>query len=377
MKKEEAMKILKDFHDKSALFSVKTALDTVFPELAESEDERIRKSIIAIINNYVDNSNTFKPKMIAWLENQSESDEIKAKEFLINKGYPIDANGTFPTYEEMYNIIREGLEKLSEKPQGKTALEAAKEENVDNANKVEPKFHQGDWVVENIFPELKESKDEKIRKMIINHLTQERGSLSNEDTSDAIAWLEKQGNVNALIQEAAEKSYTEGMRVERKRWIEKQGEQKPTDKIESKFKVGDFIVNDYCFGKVIEITNDAYLLDTGQGIPFSCEHNAHLWTIADAKDGDVVVDKSDGTIGIFQSIGHHPDGGSYNDPSYCFLHCRYDDGYFYADFENGNTMDSDDAIPATKEQRDTLMKAMADAGWEWSDKDRKLIKIVK
>jgi hypothetical protein len=33
--------------------------------------------------------------------------------------------------------------------------------------------------------------------------------------------------------------------------------------------------------------------------------------------------------------------------------------------------------PATKEQRDTLEKAMADAGYEWSDKDRKLIKIVK
>ncbi len=51
------------------------------------------------------------------------------------------------------------------------------------------------WLEEQ-FPELKESKDEKIRKMIINHLTQERGSLSNEDTSDAIAWLEKQGMTN-------------------------------------------------------------------------------------------------------------------------------------------------------------------------------------
>ena len=39
MEKKEAMKILKDFHDKSALFSVRTALDTVIPELNESEDE--------------------------------------------------------------------------------------------------------------------------------------------------------------------------------------------------------------------------------------------------------------------------------------------------------------------------------------------------
>ena len=49
--------------------------------------------------------------MIAWLEKHGESDETRAKMFLINKGYPIDTNGIFPTYEEMYNIIREGLEK--------------------------------------------------------------------------------------------------------------------------------------------------------------------------------------------------------------------------------------------------------------------------
>ena len=42
----------------------------------ESEDERIRKSIIAIISNYVDNSNTFKPKMIAWLEKQGEQKRL-------------------------------------------------------------------------------------------------------------------------------------------------------------------------------------------------------------------------------------------------------------------------------------------------------------
>ena len=47
--------------------------------------------------------------------------------------------------------------------------------------------------LEEVFPELKESEDERIRKMIINHLTQERGSLSNDEAAEAIAWLEKQG----------------------------------------------------------------------------------------------------------------------------------------------------------------------------------------
>lgn len=98
-------------------------MNEIFPELAESEDEKIRKALICGMNALKTNrkKETFAAipidDCITWLENQSESDEIKAKEFLINKGYPIDANGTFPTYEEMYNIIREGLEKqVEQKP---------------------------------------------------------------------------------------------------------------------------------------------------------------------------------------------------------------------------------------------------------------------
>lgn len=147
------------------------------------------------------------------------------------------------------------------------------------------------------------------------------------------------------------------------------------------FKKGDWVVNssgdvwhiDSFDSKNYQVSNgDKYCY-----FPIEKQNEMHLWTISDAKEGDVVVDKSDGTIGIFQSIGHHPDGGSFNDPSYCFLHCHYDDGFFYADFENGNVINSDDLIPATKEQRDLLFQKMKEAGFEWSDKDRKLIKIVK
>ena len=49
MTQEEAIKILSDVHDK-ALFSVRNALETLIPELAENEDERIRKAIICGMN---------------------------------------------------------------------------------------------------------------------------------------------------------------------------------------------------------------------------------------------------------------------------------------------------------------------------------------
>ena len=162
---------------------------------------------------------------------------------------------------------------------------------------------------------------------------------------------------------------------------EKQDEQKSTDNVKPKFNIGDWIV-DNC-GNVWEIKgilNQFYILEDvegGESRPTIewVDKTFHLWTIEDTKEGDIVVNKTDGVIGIFQSIGHHPDGGSYNDPSYGFLHCRYDDGFFYADFENGNTIESDDIAPATKEQCDLLFAKMKEAGYEWNSDKKELKKI--
>jgi len=91
MEKKEAMQILKDFHDKSALFSVRTALDTIIPELKES-DERIRKAIMEFFELQDDNTTySLIPKkdILAWLEKQdeqkpawSEEDEIALSDAL-------------------------------------------------------------------------------------------------------------------------------------------------------------------------------------------------------------------------------------------------------------------------------------------------------
>ena len=73
---EKIRKGIQPLQDGSKVSGVtKGFLEEVFPELCESEDEGIRKSIIAIINNYVDNSNTFKPKMLGWLEKQGQVKE--------------------------------------------------------------------------------------------------------------------------------------------------------------------------------------------------------------------------------------------------------------------------------------------------------------
>ena len=122
--------------------------------------------------------------------------------------------------------------------------------------------------LQSIFPEIFEPEDERIRKEIISHLQHEyvvKRYVSDVEYDRWIAWLEKQGNVNALIQEAAEKSYTEGMRVERKRWIEKLGykpqgktaleaikeEKSPVESLGISPEKYEEIVNECIYGKTI------------------------------------------------------------------------------------------------------------------------------
>ena len=69
MDKETALKILRELHDK-ALFSERTALETLHPELKESEDERIRKEIISALK-YANHKGVY-DKHIVWLEKQGE-----------------------------------------------------------------------------------------------------------------------------------------------------------------------------------------------------------------------------------------------------------------------------------------------------------------
>lgn len=194
----------------------------------------------------------------------------------------------------------------------------------------------GNKIAEEIFPELKEDDAERIRKNCIHFLElQKQHHAATFEIEECIAWLEKQG------------------------------EKKSDNKIKPKFKIGDFIVSDYCMGKVIALTDDAYLLDTGQGIPFSCKHDVHIWTIQDAKDGDVLATSA----GAFIYNGNN--GGSSCPGCYCGINTL---GRFQTGFETHWTGKS--VFPATKEQCDVLMKAMNDAGYEW-DAEKKELKRKK
>lgn len=257
------------------------------------------------------------------------------------------------------------------------------------------------------------SEDEKIRKELISFFS----DLPDTDTfrgippSKVIAWLEKQkeyestdfeyvwdrtdcGELTSALDKYSEEAiinmchawYDKGIELERKSWLEKQGEKDILEDVildgnedgliaatieyskkKPKFKIGDFIANDYCFGKVVALTDDAYLLDTEQGVPFSCEHNVHLWTIDDAKDGDVLA--NDNEIVIFKENNFNQ-----KDLSGCmFVHCslRSKKGYWYTI----GGINPSNYVPATKEQRDLLFHKMKEAGYEWNAEKKELKKI--
>ena len=96
-------------------------------------------------------------------------------------------------------------------------------------------------------------------------------------------------------------------------------------------------------------------------LDFSNENDIRLWTIDDAKDGDVLVNGSN--IFLFHFIiGTRVRG-------YC--HVNTDDGRFYDDISDTECFGLIDDIftPATNEQRELLFQKMNEAGYKLSEEE--------
>lgn len=256
-------------------------------------------------------------------------------------------------YEERYNKALERARKLHSEPTGGT-------ERI---------------VCEQIFPELVESTDERIKREIIEHLRQDielEQILSKERGSDWIAWLEKQDKkTNPYSGMSFEyNGHTWGMcardngidiLLDKQLFthLEKLSEQNLTDKVESKFKVGDWL--QYRSAEpflVEEITEQGYI-NGNSCLPFEWENEIHLWTIEDAKDGDVLVDVY-GNIGIFEKrygVNWH---------TYCYL--GFEGCFISRSGSHGSI-----CYPATKKEKDYLFQKMGESGYIWDDHAKMLI----
>jgi len=158
--------------------------------------------------------------------------------------------------------------------------------------------------------------------------------------------------------------------------IEKVSEQKTADKIEPKFKIGDWIINNdkriAAPTQILKIEKYGYVTSSGYISFDKVKTDYHLWTIQDAKDGDVLVDNY--AIIIFRKIGNYV-LDDVVDFYICYsfekgiiiqrhnLHCGFIDSVFFK--------------PATKEQRDMFFQKMHEAGYEWDFEVKELNKIEK
>jgi len=224
--------------------------------------------------------------------------------------------------------------------------------------------------LQDLFPELKESEDEKIKKVLVDYFKrykeQEECGIKTFfgiPTDNIIAWLEKQVTPQVktgiewvnTIDDACDKRYSEEYAEgeycheqsfkwgfqEGVEWLEKQGDN--ADKVEPKFKVGDWISNGRYIRLIVGINSDwdYYMFKDGTSKRIEyIDKRYHLWTIEDAKDGDVL--KEDSCIFIIEKM--KSEGTAI---THC---CLFDDGEFDS---VGSTLsfDVNSTYLATKEQR--------------------------
>ena len=149
-------------------------------------------------------------------------------------------------------------------------------------------------------------------------------------------------------------------------------EQKPADNVEPKFHEGDWAVSNLD-GKARQISEvhfdeyNSYYVVEGKSVNLEeYDRLHHLWSIADAQDGDVLSDGT--TIFIFKNLLSDGSVMSY---------CDYDTDSNESDAFCPLSVNliCSKITPATKEQRDTLFAKMKETDYEFNIEKKELEKI--
>ena len=147
-----------------------------------------------------------------------------------------------------------------------------------------------------------------------------------------------------------------------------------------KFKVGDWIVytgyllrgsdTDGYVMQVESVEDGRYNFTDGSTLCFDSEKDMRLWTIQDAKPGDVLYCNPPETgieyIMLFKRINNFQNIDTY---------CRFNsiDG-FNIDVNSVASLKRDNIVPATKAQRDFLFYRLQESGYRWNEETLKLEK---
>jgi hypothetical protein len=147
--------------------------------------------------------------------------------------------------------------------------------------------------------------------------------------------------------------------------------------VKPKFKVGDWLVYKYgnCFAgsfmeaQVVKVKDGVYYFSTGStGSCKFIDDTCRLWSIADAKDGDVLTN---GTIILI--VDHF--GTFENRPIIYSWYFVASNKFYGVGPSEPDRWEVEGFHPATKEQRDLLFAKMKEAGYEWDANKKELRKI--
>ena len=325
-----------------------------FPELKESEDDKIRKEIIDFLKlphpQFVGKRDH--EKWIAWIEKQGlKSNPYSGVSFNYNGntwGMCARDNGVDILFNMklMQHISDEKQETFGKKDVDDAYLKGVR----DTKNEIEKQYEA----------------NYQTRKDIATFIFNYRG-----DIKDRAKWMDYLGIKVSFVGEQGEQKVPVND-FKAKDWYVSKVDGKihniyhSVDKVEPKFHEGDFIkhnkANIIC--KVISVNSGSYYVEnietSGRIELFNARQNFHLWTLEDAKDGDVLA----GSHGTFILMGKSNGG-------YCGV---LSDNTFIR--STGNNEWTEDLHPATKEQRDLLSQKMKEAGYTF-DFENKEIKNIE
>lgn len=204
-------------------------------------------------------------------------------------------------------------------------------------------------LLEGIFPELRETVDEKIKEAI-------RYAIGQSKHAD--------GTLISGISEEIALAYLDRNKEEKKE--------------DSGFKVGDWVVNNHGSRSVCLVIERGWPNSRIQDERNECYINSetlnkqyHLWTIQDAEVGDILANKF-GCVFIYN--GYENDDKVTVDN---ICHVNIPGEFQIEDHKTGSWFYVSDLMPATRQQRALLFQNIKVARYEWDEKALILKKIEK
>jgi len=334
------------------------------PALSE-DDEKIRKDVISFVKQAINAgygiiNKEREEKWIAWLENQGEPQD---------KGEISDGYHTFNElyyYRMLYNVAffnmlpKEWVHKSKRHNDGEECFGGGWFIVMANlpTGQISNHYELKDWDLFQI-PE-KEIADkwdghtpqeaaDRLHKYLLKKHDEQKESLCDK------CKIEQPSHFGHDI-------------ISLGRWALKHQSKQESNRVEPKFKVGDWVANNCAIWYIDDIRDGLYnlkgpncgnIINSNQKI---IDEKFHLWTIEDAKDGDVLYSPYHKLLWIYK------DGNS------CYVgnNLNYNENSV---FVNSSIFIPAHVIPATKEQRDLLFQKIKESGYEWDAEKKELKKI--